>query len=80
MRRERVYVVGKGPAPAWCRDLIMPFQKKNGKIGFEFHGYMMDYDLNVGDKLILRDGKIEVRREAARHESRNIPASNKEAR
>lgn len=59
MKKVQEHTIGSGPAPAWCRSLLMPFQK-NGKIGYEFHGRMRDFDLYAGDKLILRGGNIEI--------------------
>ena len=70
------YIVGSGPPPEWCRHRMMAYQKKDGSIGFEFFGYIRTYTLSRGDKLILRNGKIKIRREAARHESKDIPRSN----
>lgn len=65
MDRVREYIVGNGMAPWWCRRLLMHYQKPNGEIGIEFHGYSKDYDLNAGDKLIRHNGKIIIRRKGA---------------
>lgn len=65
MNGEKVYTIGKGPIPLWCRHLIMQYRRFGGETGYEFHGRLHDYDLSVGDKLIYKDGKIFVRREAA---------------
>lgn len=60
MKKEKVYIIGSGPMPHWCRDLLMPFRKFGGKTGYEFHGTTRSYDLEIGDKLILRKGKINI--------------------
>ena len=66
MSKAQEYTIGHGKAPAWCSRWIMHYQKESGQIGYEFHGKHKDYELNVGDKLIYRDGKIYVRKGAAR--------------
>ena len=56
------YVIGNGPAPKWCAGLLTPYQRLDGKIGYEFHGAVMDFDLCIGDMLIKKGGKIKVKR------------------
>ena len=66
MKTKQVYVIGSGPAPSWCRNLIMQYRKYGGETGYEFHGRVRDYDLEVGDRLIYKNGSITIeRREAA---------------
>lgn len=57
-----VYVIGSSPAPDWCADRLMQFQKMDGTIGFEFRGTIQDIILEKGDKLIKNGQRIEVRR------------------
>lgn len=58
------YIIGQGRAPSWCSALLTPYSKLNGRIGYEFRGSYVDYDLNIGDKLILDEhGKIRVVRQ-----------------
>lgn len=66
MNKEQEYIIGRGKAPAWCSRWLTPYLKESGLIGYEYHGKHRDYDLNVGDKLIFKDGRIYVRRGAAR--------------
>lgn len=40
----------------------MPYRKMNGATGVVYSGKRRDFDLRIGDVLILRDDKIEVRR------------------
>lgn len=55
------YTIGKGRAPSWCSALLTPYRKLNGTIGYEYRGHYMDFDLNIGDKLILNEhGRITV--------------------
>lgn len=61
MMKKQEYIIGNGPAPAWCSRLLMPFSK-NGRIAYEFHGRTKDYDLDIGDKLIYCNGHIKIQR------------------
>lgn len=66
---ERVYVLGKGRAPSWCRALLSPYSKANGQIGYEFRGADMNFDLSIGDKLVQDEhGRIKVIRQRVRQE------------
>ena len=59
MRTE--YIIGNGRAPLWCRALLSPYLKMDGSVGYEFRGVKMNFDLNVGDKLIMDErGMIRV--------------------
>lgn len=61
---QDVYIIGKGRAPSWCSSLLTPYQKLNGRIGYEFRGANMNFDLNIGDKLVRDEqGKIKVVRQ-----------------
>lgn len=63
---KNIYIIGKGRAPSWCSALLTPYSKLNGRIGYEFRGANMNFDLNIGDKLIRDDhGKITVVRQRA---------------
>lgn len=59
---KKIYVIGSGPAPAWCAGLLTPFQRLDGKIGYEFRGATMDFELYIGDALIREGKKIKVKR------------------
>lgn len=63
--KKSEYIIGKGPAPEWCRGLLSPYQKMNGSVGYEFHGADRDFELNIGDKLVYDNGRILIGREAA---------------
>ena len=55
------YIIGDGRAPYWCSALLTPYARLDGKIGYEFRGAYMDYDLSQGDKLVLDErGRIKV--------------------
>ena len=69
--RTQEYIIGSGPAPAWCRNLLMPFARGGG-VAYEFHGATRDYDLNIGDKLVYKGGKIKIRRGGGQHERESI--------
>lgn len=57
------YVLGTGTVPLWCKGKLMTYKKKDGSVGFVFSGKRRDFDLNVGDVLILEDGgRINVKR------------------
>ena len=58
----------------------MPFQKKNGQIGYEFYGRMRDFDLNIGDKLILRGRNIEIVRGGGKIGRKGLSATDKHVR
>ena len=58
----QVYVIGKGPAPAWCAGKLTPYQRLDGKIGYEFRGAVKDYELCIGDALIREGKKIKVKK------------------
>ena len=58
----KIYVIGNGPAPKWCAGLLAPFQRLDGKIGYEFYGANRDFDLCFGDMLIKDGWKIKVKR------------------
>lgn len=58
------YIIGSGRAPSWCSALLTPYLKSNGQIGYEFRGANMDFDLNIGDKLLLDESwRIKVVRQ-----------------
>ena len=54
------YIVGTEPIPAWCRGWLMPYQKLDGAIGWEFYGKRRSYELSKGDVLIKQDCRILV--------------------
>ena len=62
MSKREEYILGSGPAPKWCRDYLMHYIGFDGKIAYEFHGHDRDFDLQKGDTIIRRDGRIEIRR------------------
>lgn len=62
MNMIQEYIVGNGKAPWWCRRWLMHYQKPNGKVGIEFHGYTKDYDLNIGDKIMRCGDRIIIKR------------------
>lgn len=55
------YIIGSGIPPDWVKDKLLPYRKMDGSIGYEFHGVYAIFNLMVGDRLILRDGKIKVK-------------------
>lgn len=58
------YIIGKGRAPSWCSALLTPYSKLDGTVGYEFRGARMNFDLNIGDKLVMDEhGKIKVVRQ-----------------
>ena len=72
MNKREEYIIGDGQAPAWCHNLLMPYLKQDGSIGYEFHGGERDFNLRRGDTLIKhKDGKIEFKRKV-RDESKRL--------
>ena len=61
---QKVYVIGSGPAPGWCAGLLTPYQRPDGQVGYEFHGAVQDFDLQIGDTLIKERKYIKVKRTA----------------
>lgn len=57
---DDTYIIGTVPVPDWCRDRIMPYRKINGKIGYEYYGNRVTYNMSTGEKLKLRGGNIYV--------------------
>lgn len=80
MKKVQKYIIGTGMAPAWCRDRLMPFQKKNGQIAYEFYGRYRDFDLNNGDMLILRGRNIEIVRGGGKIGCKGLSATDKHVR
>lgn len=63
MIKRDEYIIGNGPAPDWCRGLLMHYCKYDGSMGYEFSGYDREFSLSKGDSIIRRpDGRIEIRR------------------
>ena len=60
------YIIGNGPAPPWCANLLSPYMRGDGSVGYEFRGALKDFSLCIGDVLILNGRIISVRREAER--------------
>lgn len=64
------YIIGSTePAPAWCRSLLMIYQKMNGSTGVEFQnrcfGTVRVYQLFPGDTLLHKsNGHIEIKRKS----------------
>lgn len=56
------YVLGTEPVPDWISNRLMPYKKPDGATGYEFHGYLRDYELEPGDVLEKKDRKIYVLR------------------
>lgn len=79
-KKVQVYILGSGPAPSWCRDKLMLFQKKNGQLAYEFHGRTRDFDLNFGDMLILRGCNIEIVRGGGKIGCKVLPATDQHVR
>lgn len=80
MKKVQEYIIGSGPAPSWCRDKLMLFQKKNGQLAYEFHGRTRDFDLNFGDKLILRGWNIDIERGGGKIERKGLSAKDRHVR
>ena len=59
-------ILGSGNIPEWCRNKIMPFEKMNGGVGYEFHGAERDYILYKGDTLVKKGGRILIKRKMTR--------------
>lgn len=59
---KEIYILGQGPAPDWCRDKLMAYQKTNGTTGFFFYGTWKDFELKHGDKLVKCGNRINVER------------------
>lgn len=66
------YIVGSGPPPEWCRHRMMYFRQLDGSVGIEFFGYIKSYILKKGDRLTYQNGKIKIRKGAARWKQRHI--------
>lgn len=62
MSKREEYILGSGLAPEWCRKYLMHYIGYDGSIRYEFHGHDMDFDLRKGDRIIRRDGRIEIKR------------------
>lgn len=56
------YVIGESPVPLWAKTRLQPYRKVDGSTGFDFHGYLVTFDLSVGDVLIMHDGRIDIKR------------------
>ena len=55
------YTLGSGTLPDWLKDKLLPYQKMNGTVGYEFRGKYRTFYLVAGDKLVLSEGKIKVK-------------------
>lgn len=80
MKKVQEHTIGSGKAPAWCRSLLMPYQKRNGQIGYVFYGRMQDFDLNIGDKLVHRGKNIEIVRGGGKNGCKGLSAADKHVR
>ncbi len=49
--------------PDWLKNKLLPYRKMNGTVGYEFHGKYRTFYLVAGDRLVLSEGKIKVKRE-----------------
>ena len=63
MTNNELYVIGSVPVPDWCRDKLIPYQKSDGSIGYEFHSHIRDVNLVEGDELIRVGRKIYFKRQ-----------------
>ncbi len=55
------YTIGSGTPPDWLIDKLLPYQKMDGTVGYEFHGKYRTFFLVAGDKLIFSNGRINVK-------------------
>ena len=55
------YTIGSGTLPDWLKNKLLPYQRMNGSVGYEFHGAYRTFYLVAGDKLVLSEGKVKVR-------------------
>lgn len=56
------YVIGSGPPPEWCAESLIAYQKTDGTVGYEFHGYRKDFELESGDVLLKSKRGIEIKK------------------
>ena len=63
---DNAYIIGKGKAPTWCADQLMPYLKMDGSIGCEYHGRIQIHELIPGDTLIRHGTRVDVRRKNRR--------------
>lgn len=62
MESNDTYTLGSGTPPDWLKNKLLPYQKMNGTVGYEFHGVYRTFYLVAGDELVLRnDRKIDVK-------------------
>lgn len=54
------YIIGNGPAPAWCGRFLAPYKRMNGDTGYVLYGKFVDFELKKGDVLMLDDGKTKI--------------------
>ena len=52
-----MYIIGDRNPPFWCRRRIMPYMKRNGETGYEFHGRQGILMLEKGDRLMRGHNK-----------------------
>ena len=55
------YVIGTTPVPRWCRDDLMPYMRADGSTGYEYQTPCATLNLQKGDTLINRNGRVEVK-------------------
>ncbi len=63
MGSSDTYTIGSGIPHNWLKDKFLPYRKMNGTVGYEFHGKYRTFYLVAGDRLVLSEGKIKVKRE-----------------
>ena len=55
------YIIGNGRAPSWCSAHLTPYRKLDGTVGYEYRGRNMDFELDIGDRLIMNErGRVMV--------------------
>ncbi len=59
---KETYILGQEPAPDWCRDKLMAYQKTNGELGFCYYGAFKEFELEPGDVLVKSGERIKVER------------------
>ena len=62
MSKIKQYVIGTKNVPYWCKDKLTPYIKMDGSTGYEFRVTEKDFELAKGDRLILHQGQIHIRR------------------
>ena len=62
MAQNEKYIIGEGFAPAWCRNYITPYRKRDGSTGYEYSGKVKTYELKKGDIIENISGTVIVKK------------------